>query len=317
MQYEDWRQAVAADVTPLMRRECERWLSALGWDISPGLTLAEQGRRAGRLPGFLARAADGSNAGWAFFSVERGVLSIGVITADRADVVRELLDLILEAPESAYARRYQGFLFPHNPAVAVALTRRRFTVDPQLLLSCDLTIDAGPVQATAGRAWREADAPGVVRLLARAYAGTPTALAFAPEGRLEEWVAYVGQIIRTPACGAFLPQSSIVVDGDVTDRPVAGLLATSTAPGVWHVAQVAVDPERRRLGLARALVGQTLHQAAQAGAREVTLVVDRRNTAARALYTELGFVEKAELLFAARPRLTRVTQAAATAATVS
>lgn len=317
MLYEDWRQAAPAEVAPLFARECDRWLSALSWDIAPALALAEQGRRTGRLPGFLARAADGACVGWTFFSVDRGTLSIGMLTGERADVVRELLDRVIEAPEAAYGRRYQGFLFPRNAAVAVAMTRRRFTVDPQLLLARQLPSPRAEATSQPGRAWREDDLPSVVRLLARAYAGTPTAQAFAPGGRLEEWVDYLGQIVKASACGGFLPDVSLVVDAGRLDQPVAAILTTTTAPGVWHVAQVAVDPAQRRAGLARGLVTQVLTSAAAAGAREVTLVVDQRNDAARALYARLGFVERAQLLFGSRPRLTRVAQAAAVVAALT
>jgi ribosomal protein S18 acetylase RimI-like enzyme len=75
---------------------------------------------------------------------------------------------------------------------------------------------------------------------------------------------------------------------------------------VWHIAQIAVDPSVRRNGLARRLVQSVCESAGAAGAREVTLVVDDRNEAARALYASMGFRERATLLFGSRPRLTRV-----------
>lgn len=305
MQYEDWRLAAPADVAPLLAAEAERWSADLGWDIGPGLRAAEEGRRCGRVPGFLARSADRRCTGFTFFSVDRGVLSLGMLTAERADVVRALLDLALDAPEASFARRYQGFLFPRSPMVAVALTRRRFVLATQRFLGRPSSPCVGSA-ARVGRSWSEDDLPNVVRLLARAYAGTPAAQAFAPEGRLDEWMAYLGQVTHTPACGTFLPHASIVVPGDRPDRPAAAVVVTRTSPAVWHIAQIAVDPAQRRRGLARSLVQAVCDGATLAGAREVTLVVDGRNEAAGALYASMGFGERALLLFGARPRLTRV-----------
>jgi ribosomal protein S18 acetylase RimI-like enzyme len=317
MRCEDWRQAGAAEVAPLLAREQQRWLAALGWDLTHALGLAEEGRRSGRLPGFLARAAEGACIGWTFFAVDRGTLNIGMLAGDRADVVRELLDCVIEAPEAAYARRYQGFLYPGNSAIAVALARRRFVVVPQLLLVRSLRGQQWPDTPPPGRPLLDSDVPDAIRLFARAYAGMPSALAFAPEGRLEEWASYFGHIAKASACGPLVAQWSRVVPDQPAGRPAAVLLTTATAPGVWHIAQVAVDPARRREGLARRLVTAALSAAAEEGARELTLVVDAGNTAARALYQSLGFVERTQLVFASRPRLTRVVQASAGAATIA
>lgn len=303
MQYEDWRAAAPADVAPLFEAERERWLRDLSWDIARGFVAAEEGRRAGRVPGLVARGPDGRCAGWTFFSVDRGTLNIGVLAGDRADVVRELLDRSLEYPEAAFARRYQGFLYPSSAAVPVALTRRRFALTAQRFLGWT----ARPVEPVAsGRCWREDDLPGIVRLLARAYAGTPTAQAFAPEGRLDEWVGYVAQIVRAGACGTFLPEASIVLPGALPERPNGAILVTATAAGTWHIAQVVVDPGVRREGIGRRLVQAVCASAAAAGARDVTLVVDERNAPACALYDALGFSTRATLVFGSRPRLTRV-----------
>lgn len=301
---EDWRQAAPGDVAALLEAEHERWLGTLGWDIAPSLVMAEQGRRSGRVPGFLARAHDGTCAGWTFFSVEHGTLSLGVLSAQRVEVAGALLDVALGTPEAAAARRDQGFLYPASAAVAAALADRRFALAPQRFLARDCARETPVTPAEgAGRAYGNDDLTQVAKLLARAYAGTPAALAFAPEARLEQWVGYVQQITQAGACGPFLHEASIVVPGERGDRPKAAILVTATTPGTWHIAQVAVDQSCRRAGLARHLVSSTCAAARAAGAREVTLVVDERNVAARALYASLGFVDRAALLFGSRPRV--------------
>jgi ribosomal protein S18 acetylase RimI-like enzyme len=308
MRFDDWRTAGQDELVPLYALERLRWLKGLAWETSSTWAMAEQGRRNGALPGYIAREPSGRIVGWSFFSVERGNVRIGAIDSDRAEVVRELIDHVLEAPEAAYAKRFRAFLFPRSSAVRVALVRRRFLLTPQLLLSCPLDRLAWtPERPGVGRPWLDQDLPGFVRLLARAYAGSPVSEAFAPEGRLEEWVTYVAQLVNTAACGVFLPQASIVVPGDAPDLPAGALLTTKIGDGVWHIAQVATDPKRRREGLARRMVKDACERAATSGAQQLTLVVDERNDAARALYADLGFQARGSLLYAARGRITRTT----------
>jgi ribosomal-protein-alanine N-acetyltransferase len=57
-----------------------------------------------------------------------------------------------------------------------------------------------------------------------------------------------------------------------------------------HVMGLAVRPEARRRGLGRFLLGIALARAGRAGATRALLEVRAGNTAARALYTECGFV---------------------------
>lgn len=58
-----------------------------------------------------------------------------------------------------------------------------------------------------------------------------------------------------------------------------------------HVMTLAVRPEHRRRGHARALVGAALRLASEKGAAEVHLEVRPTNAAARSLYASLGFRE--------------------------
>lgn len=61
------------------------------------------------------------------------------------------------------------------------------------------------------------------------------------------------------------------------------------AQGWGGLFEVAVTPERRRRGLARALVGRCADEAARRGARSLYLQVGAENTPAVALYKSLGF----------------------------
>jgi ribosomal protein S18 acetylase RimI-like enzyme len=63
--------------------------------------------------------------------------------------------------------------------------------------------------------------------------------------------------------------------------------------GEWlYIASVATFPERRRLGLARAVSDRLLAWGAEAGARRAILQAETKNSAAQALYAALGFAPR-------------------------
>jgi ribosomal-protein-alanine N-acetyltransferase len=68
-----------------------------------------------------------------------------------------------------------------------------------------------------------------------------------------------------------------------------GFLAARRIADEVHVLSVAVDPARRRRGVARALLEAVLHDEIASGARDALLEVRASNLAARALYASAGF----------------------------
>ena len=62
-------------------------------------------------------------------------------------------------------------------------------------------------------------------------------------------------------------------------------------PGEAELLKIAVIPNWRRRGIGRALVRDIFAGASRAGARRLFLEVREQNTAARALYADLGFTE--------------------------
>jgi ribosomal-protein-alanine N-acetyltransferase len=58
-----------------------------------------------------------------------------------------------------------------------------------------------------------------------------------------------------------------------------------------HINTIAVDPARRRAGLATSLMRQVMDEGARSGATKATLEVRASNEAGRRLYAKLGFVE--------------------------
>jgi ribosomal-protein-alanine N-acetyltransferase len=71
------------------------------------------------------------------------------------------------------------------------------------------------------------------------------------------------------------------------DGVLVGYLICSRYDTVWHVMNVAVDPDRRRRGIATALIAALLERIGDDA--QVTLEVRRSNDGAIALYERFGF----------------------------
>jgi ribosomal-protein-alanine N-acetyltransferase len=76
--------------------------------------------------------------------------------------------------------------------------------------------------------------------------------------------------------------------GEGPERELVGYLICSRYDTVWHIMNVAVDPDRRRHGIATALLTALLREVAGRDS-QVTLEVRRSNTGAIALYERFGF----------------------------
>ena len=71
------------------------------------------------------------------------------------------------------------------------------------------------------------------------------------------------------------------------ENELVGYIVCSRYDTVWHVMNVAVDPDRRRRGIATALIGALLERVGEDA--QVTLEVRKSNTGALALYERFGF----------------------------
>ena len=80
--------------------------------------------------------------------------------------------------------------------------------------------------------------------------------------------------------------SGVCLAADV-EGELAGYLVCSRYDTVWHLMNIAVDPDRRRRGIATALIGALLERVDRDG--QLTLEVRRSNEGAIALYERFGF----------------------------
>jgi len=135
------------------------------------------------------------------------------------------------------------------------------------------------------------DMEGIATLLETAFAGEldPYGVHMVREMRAfgrAGWLGWlVGRLFLPPAAYplgfVWLEQGRVV--GNASLLPVSGFAQR------WVMANVAVDPDHRRRGIARALVKSSLDLARARGGLEVVLQVRRGNQGAEALYTGMRF----------------------------
>ena len=124
---------------------------------------------------------------------------------------------------------------------------------------------APPAAAVEIRRLTYADLPQVVAIERRAFT-TPWSLAM-----------FVLELSKP---------SGVCLAADV-EGELVGYLVCSRYDTVWHVMNIAVDPDRRRRGIATALLQALLEKVGRDA--PVTLEVRHSNTGAIALYERFGF----------------------------
>jgi ribosomal protein S18 acetylase RimI-like enzyme len=300
---ENWQAVPAGQLAPAYEAECLRWETAMGWDFAPSCRIVEEGRQDGRVPGFVARDMDDRLAGWCFYVLHDGLLQIGGLAGDRPEVLGGLIRAMLATPHAAAARGATCFLFPASADLGRTLERHQFVVEPHAFLARDWPIGTDGAASDIGRSidglrWRALDGVDVetiAALMALSFAGQEDARCYAPDGRLDQWIHYVGQLLRTPACGRYLPAASFALE-DPDGGAVGAVLVTAIGSRSAHIAQIVVHPQYRGRGLARRLIEAGAGAAARIGLPGISLLVAHSNDGARRLYDHLGFVERAVFL---------------------
>ena len=99
--------------------------------------------------------------------------------------------------------------------------------------------------------------------------------------------SYRFELTENPAAGLWVAEVM-----DETGSPhLVGIIATWFIIDEVHVANIAVHPDYRRLGIGRKLLAHALLHSAYKGANTAMLEVRRTNLGAQGLYKKFGFVE--------------------------
>jgi ribosomal-protein-alanine N-acetyltransferase len=94
---------------------------------------------------------------------------------------------------------------------------------------------------------------------------------------------------RSMFAGELAKPASISLGAFAEDGRLLGYLVVSRYVDAWHIMNVAVDPDRRRRGIATRLLDALFATTAGDSRRGYTLEVRISNTTAIALYERLGF----------------------------
>jgi ribosomal protein S18 acetylase RimI-like enzyme len=288
MNVRDWRDADPADTQWLYAREQDYWVRELAWDASTAWKEIEQARVTWGLPGRIVVDQHKTIRGWCYCMPDGETFHLGGIVADDPRVTAALVDASLDlASAGARPARVSSFVPTRADGLEPALVERGFTCERYHYLARAVSpTDTGTLEAGG---WQD-DLLVPAAVLLRASYGVG-GRHFAPRGLQVEWEHYVRGLVERPGCGVLEPSITRVLK--VGDLMQALVLATRIAPGTVHLAQVAVHPSRRREGLGHRLVDEACRLAASRGARLVTLLVGEHNAAARALYEQIGFTERA------------------------
>lgn len=313
---DDWRHFPSSAIEPLLQHERDAWLRELHWDVRSAWQGVEPARRAGTLPGFVARSADGTPLGWTSFLLHRDTVQVLAFVAADAPTADALVDAILDSAERATVGAVLFCVRTASDALPHALAARGFRVEPYRYLSADLT---PRVPAFGGlRPWA-GDGDRLGRLLAGAYERETTTRAFAPGGTAPEWTEYVAALLTTTGCGRFAPGLSFVAPSSQTGAIAGAVIVTELSSRTSHIAQIAVAPGDRGRGLGGQLVFAAMAAAASAGHARMTLLVAASNRSAIGLYERAGFTDRSSFTVAmagpdalsAPPALATVTSAVA------
>ena len=296
MRIRDWRYAETPALQALYEAERRQWLNDLGWDTAEAWSEIEGARTAGRLPGLLAVDDGGSICGWTYFLIDDHIAQVGSLVGESAEATRALIDSVL-ARAAGHAECVTCFSYAKAPGLEAALTAHGFEIRRYDYLSRTAN-PLDPFRPDGADAWRDNDEKAAADLLRIAYGSNGRF--FAAHGLPREWHRYVHNLVAYPGCGRFDRTATRVLRED--GRLAAIVMMTALGPGVAHVAQVAVHPERRGHGLAGKLLDRALALAHAAGRSRATLLVEEGASAARSLYAQRGFAPVATFI-AARKRL--------------
>jgi ribosomal protein S18 acetylase RimI-like enzyme len=290
----DWRYAEPPALEALYEAERRQWLTDLGWDTADAWSEIEGARAAGRLPGLLAVDDRGSICGWTYFLIDDRVAQVGSLVGESPEATRALIDSVLVRAKG-HAECVTCFSYTRAPGLEAALGVHGFEITRYHYLSRTANpLDA--FRADVADAWRDGDETAAADLLRAAYGSNGRF--FAPHGLPQEWERYVTNLVAFPGCGRFDRTATRVLREE--GRLSALVMMTALGPGVAHVAQVAVQPDRRGQGLAGKLLDRALGLAHAAGRSRATLLVEEGASAARTLYGRRGFKRCATFIAARR-----------------
>lgn len=288
-----------AQLGSLFDEEASMWARDLSWNFAPTRKRLESALQNGTLNGLVASddlgvcayatyALDGDHGvvGSFFASVRARARGI------EGFLVQRILNLLL-----AHHTRVIDCqtLFSSEPELREPFSAMGFDSATRLYMVIDrsawLAARKEGAPGVRSRPTHRADIRAVARLVYEAHLETRTLDASSSFDTPDSCEGILRQILLDHVCGPFDSASSRRIEGN--GQLLAVSLLTWPLPEVAHISEVATAPSRRREGLARQCLMESLHGAFErGGASSATLSVTASNRAALALYESVGFVQR-------------------------
>lgn len=216
------------------------------------------------------RLLPGTITGFSLAPERAGEARAAIIKA--LDVLRSSgADAITASFDEAYAKDFEALGFER------LFARMRMEAPTQRLPSGDVPLKPP----------EETEIPGLSRFFMDVYAGHLEQQYGMHVGSEEDWRGYITGILRGET-GRFMPEASFVsLDG----RRLSGAILISHWMGSPLIAELGVAADRRRRGIARALLGAASTRLAALDEPRWALYVTLGNEPAIALYRATGFSE--------------------------
>ncbi|MFQ5778208.1 MAG: GNAT family N-acetyltransferase [Terriglobia bacterium] len=319
----DLRRVRARRLASLFQEEQQHWREQLYWDYRPSVEIIRKHVDARNLPGCVAMS-QGRVAGYCFFITEEDKATIGDLyvreefrrerVSGEAGIATVLLEHTLETlthipglrriegqlvsfdtdPLATlfHAHGFRSFLrlFMHKPLARAQPSRPGVTEQMPLQIPADLE------SAAELRVWDDGYFEAMAALVVEAYRGHADSQINDYYHNQAGALRFLKNIVIFPGCGTFQPDCSVVAveRGSPTrrrrrERLVGAILTSQVAPGVGHITQICVRPDRQRQGLGSRLLNAALARLAAKGYTRVSLTVTAENQAAVRLYRRLGF----------------------------
>ncbi len=289
MAVHEWHRCAPDVMAGLYAAEDRYWAEALFWDTSRQWYEVERARETGALPGVVVHDAAGSVTGWGFHLIEGDTLHLGGLVADNPATTEALVAAMESDGDLRGAGTRCCFVADRAPGLPDVLQQRGYELDIFHYLVLSLAAPQTSPQCLSPvsiSAWQTDANLALPALFQKTY---PRRIAryFAPHDAPEEWDRYARNLLEQPGCGVFRADLSVVARD--AGRVVGTAVITGLDAATAHVAQLAVEPDMQRQGLARRLMAEVEARAWAAGCSRVTLLVAGSNAPALALYRRLGF----------------------------
>ncbi len=285
------RRAEPAAVERLLEEEVAEWSSRLNWERPRLLDQLRPLIRRRSLAGWLLRV-EGRPIGKVLVGEQGGVCSLEMAYVSEAWrgqghlawlLGRASGELVLGDP----GQRLEVGLFPfsrEDPGSLLRLAGYREMWRDYMVT--DLP-DSIPPPAHRLTPWPD-ELAEPASLLLEAYEGSADAECSAFYTMQDGCRAYLKALLGGAECGGFSRTLSWV-HHDGTGALTGLVLGTVLAPGVAHLAQIAVRPDQRGGGLGRSLVAGFMAAASRQGLNRLSLIASRGNTTAHDWYQRLGY----------------------------